>query len=63
MIVKKVNKISGLINGTFIQISDSDCYMLVSSVGLKDEATFLITKSISAKLTTMRTTTDESLSS
>lgn len=41
----------------------SDCYMLVSSVGLKDEATFLITKSISAKLTTMRTTTDESLSS
>lgn len=41
----------------------SDCYMLVSSVGLKDKATFLITKNISAKLTTMRTTTDESLSS
>lgn len=35
-----------------------DCYMLVS----KDEAIWLTTKSTSAKLTTLRTTTDESLS-
>lgn len=34
-----------------------DCYMLVS----KDEAIWLTTKSTSAKLTTLRTTTDESL--
>lgn len=48
-----------LIIGTILNISDPDCYMLVS----KDEAIWLTTKDISAKLTTMRTITDESLSS
>lgn len=55
--IKNVIIIIVLINGTLIQISDYDCYMLVS----KDEAIWLTTKSTSAKLTTLRTTTDESL--
>lgn len=55
--IKNVIIIIVLINGTLIQISDYDCYMLVS----KDKAIWLTTKSTSAKLTTLRTTTDESL--
>lgn len=59
--VKRVIIIIDLINGTYtlMQISDPDCYMLVS----KGEAIWLTTKDTSAKLTTMKTITDESLSS
>lgn len=57
--MKKVIMIIVLINGTLIQISDPDCFMLVS----KNEAIWLTTKDTSAKRTTMRTITDESMSS
>lgn len=53
------NNIRFIINGTILHISDLDCYMLVS----KGEAIWLTTNDTSAKLTTMRTITDDSLSS